>query len=204
MGMSIGAVWLATLVVCGILFANPSPDPARNTAIRSGAILSVIGMALGFLMVLPTASQRASASLIRGAHTVGLPDGGPGLSILGWSTAGGDLRIPHFIGMHALQILPLILILLETLAPRVAVLRSAHTRSTLVAIAAMGYTAMLAVLTWQALRGKSVAHPDGLTLLTIAGVLAIAGLATAVAIGRTRRPGLSAAPEGLKTLGVGR
>lgn len=41
-------------------------------------------------------------------HTVGAPDGDAGLPLVNWSKDHGDLRIPHFFGIHSLQIVPLL------------------------------------------------------------------------------------------------
>jgi hypothetical protein len=176
MGLSIAGVWIATLYVTAQLFRVRGLDPARARAIRAGAVLALVGMALGFLMTSPTAAQMAGATGIAGAHTVGLADGAPGLPLLGWSTGGGDLRIPHFVGMHALQAIPLVLVALELLAVRVAVLRSPEVRRGLVGVAVVGLATVLALLTWQALRGQSIVAPDALTVsafgLIVAGTAA--------------------------------
>ena len=182
MAASIGTLWVATFVVSIILFRNPLGDRARTLAIRAGALIALAGMALAFLMTGPTAAQLDDWQGIAGAHTVGLADGGPGLPLLGWSTVAGDLRIPHFIGMHALQAIPLALILIELAARRIAVLRDMDVRYRLVAIVSAAYVAVLAVLTWQALRGQSIVAPDAATATATLVIAALALAAAAVVL----------------------
>ena len=182
MAASIGTLWVATFVVSIILFRNSLGDRARTLAIRAGALIALAGMALAFLMTGPTAAQLDDWQGIAGAHTVGLADGGPGLPLLGWSTVAGDLRIPHFIGMHALQAIPLALILIELTARRIAVLRDVDVRYRLVAIVSAAYVAVLAVLTSQALRGQSIVSPDAATATATLVIAALALAAAAVVL----------------------
>jgi hypothetical protein len=185
MGASIVIVWLATLLVALLLFRTPLGDPARSFAIRSGLVIALIGMALAFLMTGPTAGQLNDFRGIAGAHTVGRPDGGPGLPLLGWSTVAGDLRIPHFVGMHALQLIPLTALLLEFGARRFTLLRAAATRLGLLWILAAAYLGALALLTAQALAGQPITSPSVFTLAG-AAVFAAAALAVVVVLARGR------------------
>jgi hypothetical protein len=147
-------------------------------------------MATGFLMVRPTPEQLASAHGLRpqivGAHSIGIPDGGPGLPVLGWSTVGGDMRAAHFFGLHALQVLPFLGWLITRNRSRRAFFNDKH-RLVLVWIAGSAYSGVLVLLAWQALRGEPVIHPDK-TIALLAGTLISV---TAIAISIVARGALS-------------
>lgn len=176
MAVTVVILWTGTLVIAILLLRARIEDRASAWAVRSGVFLALAGAGIGFLMTQPTKEQRAAGNLdtadVIGAHSVGVPDGGPSMPLTGWSTTGGDLRVPHFVGMHALQLLPLFLLVLVTLAPRFARLRDPRVRLRLVLVASGAYAAVTALVTWQALRGQPLIHPDGATLAAAALVLA--------------------------------
>jgi uncharacterized membrane protein YhaH (DUF805 family) len=186
MGATIGVFYLAVLVVAVLLMIQRLGDRAFTWTLRLGLLIAMIGMGLGFLMIIPTDEQVAAGEDTIGAHSVGVDDGGPGLPVTGWSTTGGDLRIPHFVGMHALQILPLVLFGLTLLAKRLPRLRDEDVRLRLMLVAAAAYAAVVALVTWQALRGQPLIHPDAATLVA-AGLIA-AGAAVGVLLSTRRAP----------------
>ncbi|GAB3294841.1 hypothetical protein EK0264_13685 [Epidermidibacterium keratini] len=181
-GSAILVLWIATAALTLLVWKLGDIDAPLRMAIRCGALISLAGMAIAFLMTQPTPDQEAAmdagaAPTLAGAHSVGVPDGGAGLPVVGWSTGGGDLRIGHFVGIHALQLLPLVAAALAAASRRWARLANAHTRTQLVAIAALGYAAVTALVTVQALRGQPLLRPD---VWTAAGWLAIVVLVAAL------------------------
>lgn len=163
MGVAIFAQTLSSVAVAVALWRQRFEDRALGWALRFGLVITIIGASTGGLMTRPTTAQleeaRATGRLaIAGAHTVGAPDGGPGLPGTGWSIEYGDLRIPHFVGLHAMQMLPLFAVALRRRRS------SEIARVRLMLVAAASYAALFAVLLWQALRGQSLVQPDGATI----------------------------------------
>jgi len=191
MGTTIVVLWVATAGIGVLLLRERTLAADTAWAVRLGLAVTLLGMATAFLMTGATGAQIAAAQTTGtmttvGAHAVGVPDGGPGLPLVGWSTTGGDLRIGHFVGLHALQGLPLLALGLLVLAPRVPVLRDVRVRARLVGVAGAAWGALTLLLVWQALRGQSIIAPDGATL-GVAAALVVATLGAAATVLRTGR-----------------
>ena len=98
MALAASLVTLYTAYI-GLLFFNQTFPELPNYyvwSIRFGIMIFVIFSFEGFAM-----GSRLS-------HTVGAMNDNSNWFIIGWSKTVGDLRVAHFIGMHALQVLPIV------------------------------------------------------------------------------------------------
>jgi len=178
MGTAIIVQTAVSVAAAVALWRQRFTDRSLGWGLRFGMTLTIVGALTGGLMTRPTSAQladlRAGGQLTQiGAHTVGGPDGGPGIPVSGWSREHGDLRVPHFLGLHALQALALVAVGLRRWR------RPATARSKAMLAAAASYAALFAVLLWQALRGQSLVAPDT-TALAALGAWAVC---TLVAVG---------------------
>lgn len=107
--MGIGATLLvaAMLPIALQLMRRPAAGlrPIFVFAIAAGLVLTfALGGGLGLYMGAQT------------SHAVGVE--GQGLPLLGWNRLGGDLRVAHFLGIHAQQAIPLLGLLVRDLDGR--------------------------------------------------------------------------------------
>ena len=90
----LNTIFAAALLVL-FFIRKPELPAAYLWGIRLGLLVMIAGSLEGMVMIMNM------------AHTVGAPDGGPGLPFVNWSSSAGDLRVAHMLGLHALQTFPL-------------------------------------------------------------------------------------------------
>ncbi|MDQ0465661.1 hypothetical protein QO010_003450 [Caulobacter ginsengisoli] len=138
--MGVGALALSsTALVQGIaVLRTPNTagdNPVFRAALGWGLVLTfVLGASLGGYMSAQT------------SHWVGgIQSDAAGLPLFGWSTTGGDLRPPHFLGIHASQIIPVAALVIIRLFGKAAGL--------LTGLFVAGYIALAIAVFVQALMG---------------------------------------------------
>lgn len=186
------AIFFSNLAIAIVVLVQRTCDRALSRAMRMGIVISTIGTTIPLWLGIGIDSPERTAVnaegkevRLLGGHGIGDPDGA-GMPFTNWSTTGGDIRVPHFIGMHGIHMLLLTTALLAALAIRYRWMR-ASTRAHLVAIAAFGYFGLLVVTAWQARRGQSLINPDVLTLGAFAVLVLITGAAAVFVIAAARR-----------------
>ena len=111
MGIGTIGLFIGFLLIIAGLVRRPAQPLATWAAIAALGFAALGGLA-GVAMVMPSAAQAAllDAGLrpdVIGGHAVGLSSS-PRLVFFGWEMSAGDWRIPHFLGLHALQMLPFV------------------------------------------------------------------------------------------------
>jgi hypothetical protein len=134
--MGVGAVLLVTtsLLLAWEIWRRPAPGLRTDyvAAVVTGLVLCfVLGGGTGIYMAQQT------------GHAVGLVGGHA--PIFGWNRLGGDLRIAHFLGIHAQQAIPILGLLVGGL--------SARLRLPVLFVGSLAYTALTLALLIQAISG---------------------------------------------------
>lgn len=183
MGGLVALLFMVAIVLAVLLTREPEIPKVLKTGVVAGLVVSLIGMAVGALMA------------AHGAHTVGALDAhaGPSMWVTGWNLDHGDLRVAHFVGLHALQILPaLAWALHRATGHRTAA--GASWPSRVVLAVAIYYAGLVGLLTWQAERGRPLPEPGA-----VIGAIAIAwtlGAVVACAVVAWRAQAASTGVEG--------
>jgi hypothetical protein len=106
MMMGIGAVSLVVAAfVVGFTLLNGA-KPTTGPGLRVG---SAWGLMLGAGTTLLIGGVLSSGLIAGPGHWIGgIHNDAAGLPLTGWSTTGGDLRVPHFFATHMMQALPVL------------------------------------------------------------------------------------------------
>jgi hypothetical protein len=140
--MGVGAVTM--LVVTGYIgmciLRRPREDAPPVLARAAG-----LGLVLGALL---GGAAGAYMSIGSGHWVGGQPTDAAGLPLVGWSSTGGDLRVAHFFGLHATQVIVLVGWLVSAQSPTRA--------NRIVSVAALGWSTVAIALFAQAVLGHAL------------------------------------------------
>jgi hypothetical protein len=152
MGIFIGIVAAAIALLAARSFLRVNGPAATALAVRAGLIFLLLGQVLGGMIL---ANQFSSGGPLASASIVG---------------AAGELKVPHALALHGLQVLAVLAVLLE----RAAV--SAQAALAAVASCAVGYALVLAAATLQTYSGLGPLALTPVALLaSVAGGVLIIG-----------------------------
>ncbi|MBL8019350.1 MAG: hypothetical protein JNM27_06775 [Leptospirales bacterium] len=178
MGISISVLWISHIWASVLLLKSKLADPVLLTGIRGGMLVSAFGMVIAFIMTMPgfdgPITMNSLGMPLATGHAVGAPENGPGFGIMGWSLLGGDLRVSHFVGLHAMQIVPLLAWALSGGGTH-STARAILSRN-LVRGFSVSYAVVVATLLAQAMRGIPFNRIDSWTMngyLIALGVLVV-------------------------------
>lgn len=194
MGITITVLWVTMMVLGVMLLRAKLEERPLASALRMGVVVAVVGMGVGYFMTSPHGAQQMAALKAgqkppeAGGHTFGGTDGGHGLPLVGWSVTAGDMRPAHFLGLHGMQVLPLVALLLSRRRVRSESSELAVVRG--VGVAYLGLTLTLAL---QALRGLPIVEWDATGHASLALVLVASGLTFAASLVRRKEPAHSVA-----------
>jgi len=136
--MGVGALVLVSMclwMACVVLRRHGLRDPYA------------LAVALGLIAAFVLGGGFGEAMAANMSHWVGgVPTDAGGFGPMRWSRTGGDLRVAHFFGMHAMQFLPVFAALLPRTLPRKVAIG-------LVVAAAVGYAGFATFTFVEALRG---------------------------------------------------
>ncbi|MDX2019627.1 MAG: hypothetical protein SF187_05250 [Deltaproteobacteria bacterium] len=171
MGAAITLFWLTQLWLTYKSFRHTFANRVIGWSVRWALLIASLGAAVAFAMPQRVSPKQQEAVLAGqattiGGHAVGVEDGGPGLPVTRWSVKGGDLRVPHFLGLHALQILPLLGWAVSRRRPRKGV--------RIVNGIGVAYLGLVVTTFVQAQRARPLHAPDAVTLWLLAAVVAVA------------------------------
>lgn len=111
MGISALVLTAAAPVLGWGLLKNAPKTDSRYAALH-------LAIALGLFLTFVLGAAEGSFMSFQGGHFSSHGNGGASLPVVGWSRVIGDYRVAHFLGIHAMQVIPVVGLLSLFVNPR--------------------------------------------------------------------------------------